>query len=63
MGRSRKELKKIMIIKRNGNLEEFDPERVKAACSSSAERVMVDLTDAALDKIVKLVRELGNTNY
>ena len=61
MGRNKKELKKIMIIKKNGNLEEFDPERVKAACSSSAERVMVDLTDAALDKIVKLVRELLET--
>ena len=61
MGRSRKELKKIMIIKKNGNLEEFDSERVKAACISSAERVMVDLTDEALEKIVKLVRELLET--
>ena len=61
MGRNRKELKKIMIIKKNGNLEEFDPERVKVACSSSAERVMVDLTDAALNKIVKFVLELLET--
>ena len=31
--------KKIMIVKRNGNLEEFDPEKVKKAVISSAERV------------------------
>ena len=61
MGRNTKKVNKIMIIKKNGNLEEFDPERVKAACISSAERVMVDLTEAALEKIVKLVRELLET--
>ena len=61
MARGKRELKKIMVIKRNGNLEEFDPERVKKACVASAERVMVNLTDAALEKIVKLVRELLET--
>lgn len=52
---------KIMIVKRNGNLEEFDPERIKKAVTASAERVMVTLTSSALDKIVKLVRELLET--
>ena len=51
----------IMIVKRNGNLEKFDPERVKNAVRSSAERVMVDLTDEAMDKIVNKVLELLNT--
>ena len=53
--------KDIMIVKRNGNLEKFDPERVKKAVTSSAERVMVDLTDEALDKIVSKVLELLET--
>ena len=34
-----------MVIKKNGNLEKFDPNRVKKAVIASAERVMVDLTD------------------
>ena len=43
--------KDIMVVKRNGNLEKFDPNRVKKAAIASAERVMVDLTDEALDEI------------
>lgn len=53
--------KEIMVIKKNGNLEKFDPERVKKAVIVSAERVMVDLTDEALEKIVSRVLELLNT--
>lgn len=53
--------KEIMVIKRNGNLEKFDPNRIKKAVTSSAERVMVNLTDEALDKIVFKVRELLET--
>ena len=53
--------KEIMVIKKNGNLEKFDPERVKKAVIASAERVMVDLTDEALEKIVSRVLELLNT--
>lgn len=58
---TKKNISKIMIVKKNGNLEEFDPELVKNAVRSSAERVMVDLTDKALDKIVKIVRDLLET--
>ena len=54
-------MKDIMIVKRNGNLEKFDPERVRKAVRASAERVMVDLTDEAMDKIVDKVLELLNT--
>lgn len=53
--------KDIMVVKRNGNLEKFDPSRIKKAVTSSAERVMVNLTDEALDKIVLKVRELLET--
>lgn len=53
--------KEIMVIKRNGNLEKFDPNRIQKAVTSSAERVMVNLTDEALDKIVFKVRELLET--
>lgn len=53
--------KEIMVIKKNGNLEKFDPERVKKAVVASAERVMVDLTEEALDAIVARVLELLHT--
>lgn len=53
--------KKIMIIKRNGNLEEFDPDKIKKAICASAERVMVDLTEKAQDEVVKLVKRLLGT--
>jgi len=36
MARVKNEKKKIMIIKRNGNLEAFDPEKIKRAVCSSA---------------------------
>lgn len=48
--------KEIMIVKRNGNLEKFDASRIKKAVISSAERVMVELTEEALDEIVKIVK-------
>lgn len=53
--------KDIMVVKRNGNLEKFDSSRIKKAVTSSAERVMVNLTDEALDRIVLKVRELLET--
>ena len=51
----------IMIVKKNGNLEKFDPDKVKKAIISSAERVMVDLTEEALDTVVSKVLDLLNT--
>ena len=51
----------IMVIKKNGNLEKFDSSRVKKAVTASAERVMVDLTDEALEKIVSRILELLST--
>ncbi len=53
--------KDIMIVKKNGNLENFDPDKVKNAIISSAERVMVDLTEEALDTVVSKVLDLLNT--
>ncbi len=50
--------KEIKIIKQNGNLEQFDSNRVKKAVNASAERVMVDLTEEALDEVVGIVKRL-----
>ena len=61
MAREKKSVKKIMIVKRNGNLEEFDSEKIKKAICTSAERVMVDLTDAAQNEVVDIVRKLLET--
>lgn len=51
----------IKIIKKNGNLESFDSERIKKAVISSAERVMVNLTDEAILKIVDIVKTMIST--
>ena len=61
MAREKKSVKKIMIVKRNGNLEEFDPEKIKKAICTSAERVMVDLTDVAQNEVVDIVKKLLET--
>lgn len=54
-------MRDIKIIKKNGNLEKFDPERIRKAVTTSAERVMVDLTDEAVDKIIDIVKNMINT--
>lgn len=54
-------MQEIKIIKKNGNLEAFDSERIRRAVTTSAERVMVDLTDEAIDKIINIVRDMINT--
>lgn len=51
----------IKIIKKNGNLEKFDPDRIRKAVTTSAERVMVDLTGEAVDKIIDIVWNMINT--
>ena len=47
----------LKIIKRNGNKQNFDPEKIKIAIRKSAERVMVTLTPEAEEEVVKLVLE------
>ena len=42
---------KIQIIKRNGNKEDFNPEKIKVAIRKSAERVMIKLTPEAEDEV------------
>lgn len=54
-------MKKIKIIKKNGYLEDFDPIKVRKAIVSSAERVMVDLTDESIEEVVSIVRRLLQT--
>lgn len=54
-------MKDIMIVKKNGNLEKLDPEKIKKDVRSSAERVMIDLTDEAMEKVVDKVVELLST--
>jgi len=54
-------LKEIKIIKRNGNKQPFDAEKIKVAIRKSAERAMVTLTDDAEDEVVELVLELLST--
>lgn len=46
---------KIKIIKRNGNQQDFDEEKIKIAIRKSAERVMVELTKDAENEVVSIV--------
>ncbi len=48
----------VKIVKKNGNLESFDPEKVKMAVVSAAERVMIHLTDEATGEVVDKVKKL-----
>ena len=54
-------VKDVKIIKRNGNKQDFDPDKIKVAIRKSAERVMVTLTPEAEDEVVKLVLEYLDT--
>lgn len=54
-------MQEIMIIKKNGNLEKFDAGRIEKAVKTSAERVMVNLTDEAIEKIVLIVKDMIGT--
>lgn len=47
----------LKIIKRHGNKQDFDPEKIKAAIRKSAERVMVTLTPEAEEEVVRFVLE------
>ncbi len=62
MNKREKELaKKIKIIKRNGNQQDFDEEKIKIAIRKSAERVMVELTPSAEEEVVSIVLDLLKT--
>ncbi len=49
---------KIQIVKRNGNKQDFDGNKIKIAIRKSAERVMVTLTPEAEDEVVGTVVDL-----
>ena len=49
---------KIQVVKRNGNKQDFDGEKIKIAIRKSAERVMVTLTEEAENEVVSNVVEL-----
>ena len=52
---TKRSIKDIKIIKRNGNKQDFDGNKIKIAIRKSAERVMVELTPEAEDKVVNYV--------
>ena len=45
------------IIKKNGTVDNFNPQKIKNAIDKSAERVLVEFSDQERDKIVKLVEK------
>lgn len=55
------EEKEIVIIKKAGYHQKFDPSKIKKSIDSSAERVMVNLTEEAKDEVVSIVSKLLRT--
>lgn len=53
--------KDIKIIKKNGNLESFNSNKIKSLINASAERVMISLKDEAVNQVIEIVRELLNS--
>lgn len=51
----------IKIVKKNGNLEYFNSNKIKDAINYSAERVMINLTDEAINEVIDIVRKLLKT--
>ena len=49
---------KIQVIKRNGNKQDFDGNKIKVAIRKSAERVMITLTEEAENEVVDYVLAL-----
>ena len=45
-------MKKLSVLKKNGNTVDFEPQKIKNAIRKSAERVCVTLTDKEEDKVV-----------
>ena len=45
----------VRVIKKNGNKENFTPEKIKVAISKSAARANVDLAEASKNQVVNLV--------
>ena len=47
----------IVIVKKDGTVEEFNPEKIKKAVTKSAQRVLVTFTESDLNNIVASVEE------
>ena len=47
--------KNISIIKKDGTIQKFDPEKIKVAVMKSASRVLVKFSDEDLNKIIETV--------
>lgn len=57
------DLNKVVVIKKNGTKEKFNPQKIIKAVSSSAERAMVTLTDDELNHIVNyIIQEIDRKN-
>lgn len=48
-------MNKIVIIKKDGTREDFNPEKIKVAVSKSASRVLVKFSEEDLNKIINIV--------
>ena len=51
-------MKKLSVLKKNGNTVDFEPQKIKNAIRKSAERVCVTLTDKEEDKVVAFAKHV-----
>lgn len=49
-------MRKLSVLKKNGNTVDFEPQKIKNAIRKSAERVCVTLTDKEEDKVVAFAK-------
>lgn len=50
-------MKNVVVIKKDGTTQDFNPEKIKKAITKSADRVLIDLSEEQKDKIVNIVKK------
>ena len=50
-------MKDVVVIKKDGTTQDFNPEKIKKAITKSADRVLIDLSEEQKDEIVNIVEK------
>lgn len=50
-------MKNVVVIKKDGTTQDFNPEKIKKAITKSADRVLIDLSEEQKDEIVNIVKK------
>ena len=50
-------MKDVVVIKKDGTKQDFNPEKIKKAITKSADRVLINLSEKQKDEIVNIVEK------